>query len=40
MATLAFRSAGFDAYNMDGGIQAWVGSGLPIVPEGGYVADH
>lgn len=40
MATRAFRSAGFDAYNMDGGIQAWVDSGLPIVPEDGYVADH
>ena len=40
MAAHAFRSAGFDAYNLDGGIQAWVDAGLPIVPETGYVADH
>jgi rhodanese-related sulfurtransferase len=40
MATQAFRAAGYDAYNLDGGIQAWVDSGLPIVPQGGYVADH
>jgi rhodanese-related sulfurtransferase len=40
MATQAFRAAGYDAYNLDGGIQAWVGSGLPIVPRDGYVADH
>ncbi len=40
LATRAFRSAGFDAYNLAGGIQAWVDAGLPIVPEGGHVADH
>ncbi len=40
MAARAFRSAGFDAYNLDGGIQAWVEAGLPITPESGYVADH
>ena len=40
MAASAFRGAGFDAYTMTGGIQAWVDAGLPIAPEGGYVADH
>ena len=40
MAASAFRSAGFDAYNLDGGIQAWVDSGLAIEPEDGYVAEH
>lgn len=40
MAASAFRSAGFDAYTMRGGIQAWVDAGLPIEPDGGYVADH
>jgi hydroxyacylglutathione hydrolase/adenylyltransferase/sulfurtransferase len=40
MATQAFRSAGYDAYNLDGGIQAWVDAGLPIEPEDGHVAEH
>jgi len=40
MAASAFRSAGYDAYNLSGGIQAWVDAGLPIAPEGGYVAEH
>jgi rhodanese-related sulfurtransferase len=40
MATQAFRAAGFDAYNLDGGIQAWADSGLPLAPEGGRVAEH
>jgi rhodanese-related sulfurtransferase len=40
MAASAFRSAGYDAYNLTGGIQAWVDAGLPIAPEGGYVAEH
>ncbi len=40
LAALAFRSAGYDAYNLAGGIQAWVDAGLPIAPDGGYVADH
>ena len=40
MATQAFRAAGYDAYNLRGGIQAWVDAGLPIEPEGGYVAEH
>ena len=40
MAAQAFRAAGYDAYNMAGGIQAWADRGLPLAPEGGYVADH
>ncbi len=40
MAASAFRSAGYDAYTMAGGIQAWVDAGLPIEPDGGYVAEH
>jgi rhodanese-related sulfurtransferase len=39
MATQAFRQAGFDAYNMTGGLLAWEASGLPLEPPGGYVAD-
>lgn len=40
MAAQAFRAAGYDAWNLAGGIQAWVDEGLPIAPEGGYVAEH
>ena len=40
MAASAFRAAGYDAYTLSGGIQAWVEAGLPIEPDGGYVADH
>ena len=40
MAASAFRSAGYDAYTLTGGIQAWVDAGLPIAPEDGYVAEH
>jgi rhodanese-related sulfurtransferase len=40
MATQAFRADGYDAYNLSGGLMAWVSAGLPIEPEGGYVADH
>jgi rhodanese-related sulfurtransferase len=40
MAASAFRSAGYDAYTLTGGIVAWVDAGLPIAPDGGYVADH
>jgi len=40
MATKAFRADGYDAYNLSGGIMAWVAAGLPIAPEDGYVADH
>lgn len=40
MATQAFRASGFPAYNLAGGILAWVERGLPIVPDDGTVADH
>jgi rhodanese-related sulfurtransferase len=38
LATQAFAAAGFDAHNLDGGLQAWVKDGLPIEPTGGRVA--
>jgi rhodanese-related sulfurtransferase len=40
MAAQAFRAAGYDAWNLAGGLQAWVDDDLPIAPDGGYVADH
>jgi rhodanese-related sulfurtransferase len=40
MATEAFRASGYEAYNLAGGILAWVAAGLPIAPEGGRVSDH
>jgi rhodanese-related sulfurtransferase len=40
MATQAFRAAGWDAYNMNGGIQLWADRGLPLEPDDGHVADH
>ncbi len=40
MVTEAFRASGWDAYNLTGGIVAWVERGLPIEPQGGHVADH
>jgi rhodanese-related sulfurtransferase len=40
MATHAFRNAGFDAHNMAGGLVDWEAAGLPLEPEGGYVAGH
>jgi rhodanese-related sulfurtransferase len=39
MATEAFEQAGFDAHNMTGGMLDWSAAGLPIEPDGGYVAD-
>jgi rhodanese-related sulfurtransferase len=39
MATDAFAQAGFDAHNMVGGLLAWAAAGLPLEPDGGYVAD-
>jgi rhodanese-related sulfurtransferase len=39
MASDAFARAGFDAHNMVGGLVDWTAAGLPIEPEGGYVAD-
>jgi len=38
MATAALRQAGFDAHNMTGGMLEWDAAGLPIEPDGGYVA--
>jgi rhodanese-related sulfurtransferase len=40
MATEAFRGAGFDAHNMTGGLFDWDAAGLPLEPDGGYVAEH
>jgi rhodanese-related sulfurtransferase len=40
MAMQAFRASGWDAYHLGGGIQRWVNEGLPLEPDGGYVADH
>jgi rhodanese-related sulfurtransferase len=40
MTTQAFRASGFQAFNLTGGLLAWVAGGLPIVPEDGTVADH
>jgi rhodanese-related sulfurtransferase len=37
MAAFAFRRAGFDAHNLDGGIVEWAARGLPLE---GYIADH
>ncbi len=40
MATAAFRASGWQAYNLDGGIQAWSDAGLPLEPPDGRVAEH
>jgi rhodanese-related sulfurtransferase len=37
MAVDAFRRAGYDAYNLSGGVLAWERAGLPFT---GSVADH
>ena len=37
LATRAFRSAGYDAWSMQGGLQGWHDRGLPMT---GHVADH
>ena len=39
MATQLFRQAGYDAHNMAGGLLEWDADGLPIEPDGGYVAE-
>jgi rhodanese-related sulfurtransferase len=39
MATEAFAQAGFDAHNMSGGMLEWAAAGLPIEPDGGFVAE-
>jgi rhodanese-related sulfurtransferase len=38
LAAEAFAASGYDAHNLDGGLEAWVGAGLPIEPAGGRVA--
>jgi rhodanese-related sulfurtransferase len=38
LAAEAFEASGYDARNLDGGLEAWVGAGLPIEPTGGHVA--
>ena len=40
MATDAFAADGYDAYNLSGGLLAWVAAGLPLEPQDGHVADH
>jgi rhodanese-related sulfurtransferase len=39
MAADALASAGFHASPMAGGIRAWEEAGLPLEPDGGYVAE-
>ncbi len=39
-AAHAFRQAGYDAWSMTGGLREWTRAGLPLVPNGGRVADH
>jgi rhodanese-related sulfurtransferase len=39
LAAAAFRQAGWDAYNLEGGIRAWVDQGLPLDPPDGEVAE-
>lgn len=38
LATQAFRAAGYDAFNLSGGLLAWVERKLPVEPPGGGVA--
>jgi rhodanese-related sulfurtransferase len=40
MAAWSFARAGYDAHNLTGGMVAWEAGGLPLAPDGGYVADH
>ena len=40
MAAWSFARAGYDAHNLDGGMLGWVSAGLPLEPEGGWVAEH
>lgn len=40
MAAQAFRTAGYEAYSMTGGLQRWAEEGLPLDPPDGRVADH
>ena len=38
-ATQIFRASGFEAYNLAGGLQAWVAEDREIVPADGIVAE-
>jgi rhodanese-related sulfurtransferase len=38
LAAQAFAAAGFEAHNLDGGLEAWVRDRLPIEPADGHVA--
>jgi rhodanese-related sulfurtransferase len=38
MATDAFRASGVEAFNLEGGLEAWVEAGLEIEPADGDVA--
>jgi rhodanese-related sulfurtransferase len=40
MAADAFRTAGYEAYSLGGGLQAWAGDGRPLEPADGTVAEH
>jgi rhodanese-related sulfurtransferase len=40
MAAKAYRTAGYEAYSMSGGLVAWAQEGLPLTPEDGHVAAH
>jgi rhodanese-related sulfurtransferase len=40
MAANAFRRAGYQAYSLTGGLEAWHAQGLPLEPEDGTVAAH
>ncbi len=40
LATQAFRASGWEAYNLAGGIIAWVEAGLQLEPTDGSVAVH
>jgi len=39
MAADALAGAGFEAVKLEGGIVGWADAGLPLEPEGGYVAE-
>jgi rhodanese-related sulfurtransferase len=39
MATAALAEAGYDAVKLSEGITGWEQEGLPLEPEGGYVAE-
>jgi hydroxyacylglutathione hydrolase/adenylyltransferase/sulfurtransferase len=40
MAAQAFRTAGYDAWSMAGGLVRWFDEGLPVEPPDAPVADH